>query len=123
MTVLLSPPLTDAAGLCAQVRVHGFAVLPAQALAQAAQVPLHELAALEAGGDHRPPDGYLRDGGRYRRRRRSCSVVAAGHVRQAPHRAHRQPVEYTPLHWRIRAMVQPVAPAPVAPPAGPALLR
>ena len=123
MTVLLSPPLTDAAGLCAQVRVHGFAVLPAQALAQAAQVPLHELAALEAGWDDLPPDGYLRDGGRYRRRRHSCFVVEAGQVRQAPHRAHWQPVEYNALHGGMRRMFEPVDPATVASPAWPALLR
>src|SRR5690606_11538396 len=123
MTVLLSPPLTEARRLCAPVRVHGCPARRAQARARAAHGPLRGLAALEAGCDDLPPDGYLRDGGRYRRRRHSCFVVEAGQVRQAPHRAHWQPVEYNALHGGMWRMFEPVAPATVASPAWPALLR
>jgi hypothetical protein len=37
-----------------------------------------ELAALAPGWDALPPDNYLKDGGRYRRRRHSCFVVDQG---------------------------------------------
>ncbi|TWG87627.1 hypothetical protein L599_006100000080 [Luteimonas sp. J16] len=123
MTVQLPPPLTDAAGLPAEVRARGFAVLPAPALAAATGVALQAFAALEPAWDDLPPDAYLRDGGRYRRRRHSCFVVDGGQVRQAPHRAHWQPVEYNALHGGMRRMFEPVDPATVASPAWPALLR
>lgn len=123
MTVQLPPPLTDAASLPAQVRAHGFAVLPAQSLATAARVTPQALAALEPGWDDLPPDAYLRDGGRYRRRRHSCFVVDGDQVRQAPHRAHWQPIEYNALHGGMRRMFEPIAPATIATPAWPTLLR
>ena len=44
-------------------------------------------------------------------------------MRQAPHRAHWQPVEYNALHGGMQRWFEPVAPAVVAAPAWQALLR
>src|SRR5690606_14617633 len=57
-----------------------------------------------------PPDAWLRDGGRYRRRRHSCFVhtPATGALEQVAHRAHWQPVDYNALHGGIERMFDPI---------------
>jgi hypothetical protein len=84
---------------------------------------LDELAALVPSWDDLAPDTYLKDGGRYRRRRHSCFVDTGGAVVQSPHRAHWQPVEYNALHGGMRRLFEPVAPSTVARPAWNKLLR
>src|SRR6185369_15007767 len=96
--MILTPALTHPESLHAQLREQGYAVLSAQAVCELAGCALDELLALRASWDELPPDGYLKDGGHYRRRRHSCFVVDEGEVAQAPHRAHWQPVEYNALH-------------------------
>ena len=77
------------------------------ALAGLAQADIDRL---QPTWDRLPPDGWLRDGGRYRRRRHSCFVndPAAGSLQQVPHRAHWQPVDYNALHGGIERMFDPV---------------
>jgi hypothetical protein len=94
----------------------GYAVLGASALAQLAGVPLPDLLAWCTGWDDLPPDNYLRDGGRYRRRRHSCFVVNDGTVELVPHRAHWQPLEYNALHGGLERHFEPMVSALVAQP-------
>ena len=54
------------------------------------------LDALKPSWDALPPDEYLKDGGRYRRRRHSCFVFETTCSSQAPHRAHWQSLTTTP---------------------------
>ncbi len=90
------------------LRTQGYALLsPADVLAIAQCQPA-ELEALKAGWDDLPPDNFLKDGGRYRRRRHSSFVVEEATVRQVPHRAHYQPVEYNALHGGMHRMFEPV---------------
>ena len=63
------------------------------------------------------PTRYLRDGGRYRRRRHSCFVVDGGAVAPVPHRAHWQPVEYNALHGGLERWFEPIEAGVVAAPA------
>ena len=72
------------------------------------------LLSLCADWDGLPPDDYLKDGGRYRRRRHSCFVAEAGQVRQVPHRAHWQPLEYNALHGGMQRWFAPMQDATVA---------
>src|SRR5690606_35302586 len=123
MTALFSPLLSDARSIVDDVRARGFAVLPQPALVEAVQARRQDLAGLEPGWDDLPPDAYLRDGGRYRNRRHSCFVVDRDQVRQAPHRAHWQSLDYNALHGGMLRMFEPVAPDTVAAPVWPALLR
>nr|WP_246294960.1 2OG-Fe dioxygenase family protein [Schlegelella koreensis] len=93
------------------MRDRGHAVLDAMSLAALAATPLADFAALGASWNDLPPDRYLRDGGRYRRRRHASYVVDGDAVRDVPHRAHWQPVDYNALHGGIERWFEPVEPA------------
>ncbi|MDH5835423.1 2OG-Fe dioxygenase family protein [Luteimonas kalidii] len=116
------PPLSDPNRALDDVRARGYAVLLAEALGTIAQVDASDFHALEASWDDLPPDAYLRDGGRYRSRRHSCFVVDGAVVRQVPHRAHWQSLDYNALHGGMLRMFEPVAPQTIAAPAWPALI-
>lgn len=88
----------------------GCAVVSRQDLCQALQVGPDALMALNPLWDDLPPDEYLRDGGRYRRRRHACFEVTGGQVVCVPHRAHWQPVAYNALHGGIERWFEPLAP-------------
>jgi hypothetical protein len=121
--MLLAPTYSapaDAAGL---LRSRGFAVLSPQGVCELAGCELAQLAALAPSWDDLAPDTYLKDGGRYRRRRHSCFVAEPGRLAQAPHRAHWQPVEYNALHGGMQRWFEPMRPEVVAAPAWQGLLR
>ena len=90
--VSFSPPFTQPADVASQLRHSGFAVLSPAAVAQWAGCAAEQLAALVPSWDNMPDDAYLKDGGRYRKRRHSCYVVSNGAVQTVPHRAHWQPL-------------------------------
>lgn len=106
-----APPFTEPGRLQEQLRSRGYAVLTASAVAELAGLHLPALDALRAGWNDLPPDGYLKDGGRYRRRRHSCLVADQGELAPVPHRAHWQPVEYNALHGGMQRWFEPIAAA------------
>ena len=60
-----------------------------------------------------PPDAYLKDGGRYRRRRHACLVSdgrPGSRPQPVPHRAHWQPLDYNALHGGLERWFEPVSP-------------
>ena len=121
--MLLSPAYIDPDQVPAQLREQGYAVLSPQGVCELAGCTLEELDALRASWDDLPPDAYLKDGGRYRRRRHSCFVADGERLAQAPHRAHWQPVEYNALHGGMQRWFEPVQPEVVARPAWTGLLQ
>ena len=88
----------------------GFARLARADLGALARFDDADTARLAPTWNRLPPDGWLRDGGRYRRRRHSCfvHVPATGALEQVPHRAHWQPVDYNALHGGIERMFDPI---------------
>jgi hypothetical protein len=109
MTFSLSPPLlADTNQLAAALQQQGFAVLGAAQVARLAGVAQADLLAWNPLWNDLPPDAYLRDGGRYRRRRHSCFVIEADGVAQVPHRPHWQPVEYNALHGGLQRHFEPI---------------
>ena len=94
----LQPPLTEPQQLDATLSAQGFAVLNAASVCALAGVSLASLQALEATWQDLPPDQYLKDGGRYRRRRHASFEVTPAQVLAVPHRAHWQPLSYNALH-------------------------
>ncbi len=119
---LLSPPLTAPDQLVATLFTQGFAVLSAASVCHLAGVTLPSLQALQPAWDDLPPDQYLKDGGRYRRRRHASLQVSADHVQTMPHRAHWQPISYNALHGGMQRWFDPVAPEVLRQPAWQALL-
>jgi hypothetical protein len=120
---LFAPPAVAPSVLNDTLRQRGFAVLDAAGVCAASGCALPALQALLPYWDDLPPDAYLKDGGRYRRRRHSCFVVDEAQVRQVPHRAHWQPVEYNALHGGMQRLFEPMAPVMLQQPAWPGLLR
>ena len=116
------PSLTTAAELQQQMTRTGFAVLGADTAAGLIGWPRPPLD-WQAHWADLPPDRYLRDGGRYRRRRHGCFVIEQGRVEAVAHRAHWQPVEYNALHGGIERWFEPLAPALAADPRWTALLQ
>lgn len=117
MMFSFSPPaLAAAQDLGTVLQQQGYAVLDAAQVARRTGVPLSALQSWNAYWGDLSPDHYLRDGGRYRRRRHSCFVVEADRVVQAPHRAHWQPLEYNALHGGLERHFEPMVSALVAQP-------
>ena len=117
-----APPFTDLADLTHALRTGGYALLRPLDVAALAGCTLAELDRLAASWNALAPDNYLRDGGRYRRRRHSCFIQDGAQLAQSAHRAHWQPVEYNALHGGMHRLFEPVDPATVAAPAWSALL-
>lgn len=124
MTVApLLPPSTDPHRLVDALRAKGYATLSASGLNILLDTEPGALMALRSSWNALPPDDYLRDGGRYRRRRHSCFVVEGQMVVQVPHRAHWQPVQYNALHGGIERWFEPMEPVVVAQPVWTQMLR
>ena len=114
--VTFSPPFTRPDGVADQLRQTGYAVLSPADVAAWSGCRLVDLQALAADWAALPPDDFLKDGGRYRRRRHACFEVVQGDVVQVPHRAHWQPLEYNALHGGMERWFAPMSPVTVAQP-------
>ncbi len=106
----LQPPLTPADKLISSLQQQGFAVLSPASVCALAGVVQTDLDALSSSWNGLPPDQYLKDGGRYRRRRHASLVVDGQSVSLMPHRAHWQPLSYNALHGGMQRWFDPVAP-------------
>jgi hypothetical protein len=122
MLTMFSPPLATPANYLEALRAQGHAVLDSAAVRDLAVITVPELAALAAEWLALPPDDYLRDGGRYRRRRHASAVVTQGKVALQPARAHWQPVDYNALHGGIERWFAPFTESALSSPALQALL-
>jgi hypothetical protein len=108
---LLSPTPVLPGELDQTLRQRGYAVLDASGVRELAHCRQDELDALHPFWDDLPQDAYLKDGGRYRRRRHSCFVLEGDRVTQSAHRAHWQPLEYNALHGGMQRLFEPMSPA------------
>lgn len=94
----------------------GYAAVSAEQWCERLGVSPLRLSALNPFWDDLPADAYLRDGGRYRRRRHACFEVVNHEVVASPRRPHWQPVAYNALHGGIERWFEPLAPELVAQP-------
>lgn len=118
-----APIFTDPSHVKEALRDDGYAVLRPQDVAALADCPLDALRALEPSWNILALDNYLKDGGRYRRRRHSCFVQDGERLTQTAHRPHWQPVEYNALHGGMHRLFEPVEAAIVAQAAWQQLIR
>lgn len=109
-TFAFDPPYSPLAQRDADLRRTGFALLHPDDVRAWLPASASELETLHQAWESLPADAYLRDGGRYRRRRHSCFVVDGEEVEQAPHRAHWQPLEYNALHGGMQRWFEPMQP-------------
>ena len=128
MVATLPAPFASVDDLQVQLRDRGYAVLAPADVGRLLDCPLTALDALAHSWNDLEPDHYLKDGGRYRRRRHSCFVVNASavdgwNVTQSPHRAHWQSQEYNALHGGMRRWFQPIRDEVLSQPAWASLLQ
>lgn len=110
----LPPPLTPTDQLVASLAQQGYAVLSAASVCQLAGLERSALQALQPSWNDLPPDRYLKDGGRYRRRRHASLVLEGQAVQTVEHRAHWQPLSYNALHGGMQRWFEPMADAVLA---------
>lgn len=108
-TSSFSPPCVAPDAIIPALRQQGYAVLDAQSVSRLTGLALADLNALLPSWDDLPPDQYLKDGGRYRRRRHASYQVEGQVVQAVPHRAHWQPLDYNALHGGMQRWFEPVA--------------
>lgn len=109
-----SPAATDLQQALDALRRTGHAVVRTDAWAASWGLVAGDLQRLAASWHRLPADAWLRDGGRYRRRRHGCWWSAGDGStppEPVPHRAHWQPVSYNALHGGIERWFDPVEPA------------
>lgn len=99
------------------LKERGFALLNVDDVGGWLAVEAADLDRLHASWNDLPSDKYLKDGGRYRRRRHSCFVVNGSSAALTPHRAHWQPLQYNALHGGMQRWFEPMDAAVVAMPA------
>jgi hypothetical protein len=118
-----APPLTAPEAVVATLRQQGFAVANADCVAKLASEPQAWLAALAAEWEGMPVDPYLKDNGRYRRRRHASFLVDQESCLLVPQRAHFQSPEYNALHGGMTRWFAPMRSELIAQPPWSALLR
>ena len=116
-TTTFEPPYDRPRDAVDLLRSRGFAVLDAAGTSALLDLPLTDLDGLKPSWNDLAPDGYLKDGGAYRKRRHACFVVDDRTLVQTPHRAHWQPIEYNALHGGMQRWFEPVDARVVAAPA------
>ncbi len=112
-----APLFTSLDRVGAALRHHGYALLCPADVCALAGVEAAELAALIPSWDALAPDQYMKDGGRYRRRRHACFVQDEAGLIQTPHRPHWQPLQYNALHGGMHRLFEPIEEAVLARPA------
>lgn len=120
---VFSPPLTPAQQVVKRLQSDGFAVLAAEDVARWSGCSLEALERLGRDWDTLPPDNYLKDGGRYRRRRHASFEVQGDEVRLVPYRPHWQPVAYNALHGGMERWFAPMRDETVEQPVWQQLMR
>lgn len=120
---MLSPAFTYPKQLATVLRQQGYAVLGPDGVCELAHCGLDQLLALSGGWDDLPADAYLKDGGRYRRRRHACFIVDGDSVQAVAHRPHWQPLAYNALHGGMQRWFEPMLRQAVQAPVWPLLLR
>ncbi|MBN9405451.1 MAG: 2OG-Fe dioxygenase family protein [Burkholderiales bacterium] len=116
------PPFTTVDHYLAALRERGYAVLDAAAVRALTGASAADLQELARAWDDLAPDEYLKDGGRYRRRRHASFKAQGGAVQDVPYRPHWQPLAYNALHGGMQRWFAPVDAATLARPDWRALL-
>jgi hypothetical protein len=122
MVATFLPPYSPPEQLLPQLRERGYAVLAPDGVGRLCGFPAQALDALKPSWDELQTDLYLKDGGRYRRRRHSCFVVEDAALTLTRHRAHWQSPDYNALHGGMQRWFEPMHPVVLSQPSWAQLL-
>jgi len=106
--VTLSPTFIQPQQFTAALSDPGYGVLNPAGFGDFVGATLSDFDLLKTDWDDLPLDNYLKDGGRFRRRRHSSFIVEQTQVTQVIHRAHYQPLEYNALHGGMHRLFEPM---------------
>jgi hypothetical protein len=110
----LIPHYAELSDVHSLLQKHGFCVLNAAKVIQWIGCSKDELKDLSSDWADMPHDKYLKDGGRYRRRRHSSFIFEDNTLTQVPHRAHWQSLDYNALHGGMERWFEPVLDTTIA---------
>lgn len=102
------PPFVAPHEVGASLKQMGFAVAKPEWTAERCGATPAQLLELRDTWNDMPADSYLRDGGRYRRRRHGSFIVDSATCQQVPHRAHYQSPTYNALHGGLERWFAPL---------------
>lgn len=105
----ISPKPTPLTELSIQLKTRGYAILDASSVCVWSGCSIDDLNNLLASWNDMPTDQYLKDGGRYRKRRHSSFKFEADVFTLVPHRAHWQPLTYNALHGGMTRWFEPIS--------------
>lgn len=112
------------AGLSDRIARDGFALVRAPAMSEALrQCGLEDWDDFARSWTDLGVDGYMADGGRYRKRRFSAFAVSAGTIRRKPPQPHYQSRDFNPLNGGVSRWFEPVTDTIAAHPATIAIMR
>jgi hypothetical protein len=104
----LAPTFITPSQLTDTLKDQGYGVLSPDGFSKFVDAQLAEFDGIKIDWDALPPDEFLKDGGRYRRRRHSCFIVTHEQLTQVEHRAHYQPLDYNALHGGMHRLFAPM---------------
>ncbi len=104
-----TPPFCDSHDLERSLKTAGFALLAPSGVEQISGHTVNNWQQLSTYWSELAPDQYLKDGGRYRKRKHSSLIVTGSQINLVPHRAHWQPLSYNALHGGIDRWFEPCA--------------
>jgi len=101
---------TDNHPLLSPLREHGHVFVPGASMRHLLETngTLTDWPTFAQSWERMPVDGYMADGGRYRRRRHAVYAVTRDDIRRQPHQPHYQSRDYNPLHGGIERWFEPI---------------
>jgi hypothetical protein len=119
---MFTPPYSPLHNVTTQLSQRGYAIVAGADVIRLVKEESGDLSDLNTSWNHLQYDAYLKDGGRYRKRRHSSFVLSHDRLQLVDHRAHWQPLEYNALHGGMRRWFEPISPEVLGHPAWPALI-
>ncbi len=101
------PPFINLSQASQALRDSGFALLSPHDFSQLTLHELNDWQAIERSWSDLAPDEYLKDGGKYRKRRHASLIVQESQIQITPYRPHWQPLSYNALHGGINRWFEP----------------
>lgn len=106
----LEPGYTALEALASTVTDRGYAIVSPNDVISVMNTSPSEIQQITASWNDLFPDQYLKDGGKYRRRRHASIEIEKSQINIVPHRAHWQPTTYNALHGGMHRWFEPIKP-------------